>query len=31
MVGAALMFFLFGAALFGVALLWRRRKETGHA
>ena len=31
MVGAALMFFLCGAALFGVALLWRRRKETGHA
>jgi hypothetical protein len=26
MLGAALMFFLTGAALFGVALYWRRRK-----
>ena len=29
--GAALMFFLCGAALFGVALFWRRRKEKPHA
>ncbi|MGE3818749.1 MAG: DUF2157 domain-containing protein [Isosphaeraceae bacterium] len=28
MLGAALMFFLCGAALFGVALYWRRRKEV---
>lgn len=30
MPGAALMFFLCGAALFGVALYWRRRKEVRH-
>jgi hypothetical protein len=30
MLGAALMFFLCGAVLFGVALYWRRRKEVGH-
>jgi uncharacterized membrane protein len=29
--GAALMFFLCGAALLGVALYWRRRKEVRHA
>jgi hypothetical protein len=28
MLGAALMFFLCGAALFGVAQFWRRRKEV---
>lgn len=31
MLGAALMFFLCGAALFGVAFYWRRRKELRHA
>ena len=31
MLGAALMFFLCGTALFGVALFWRRRKENPHA
>lgn len=31
MLGAALMFFLSGAALFGVAWYWRRRKEVRHA
>lgn len=31
MLGAALMFFLSGAALFGVAWYWRRRKEIQHA
>lgn len=30
MLGAALMFFLCGAALFGVAFYWRRRKELRH-
>jgi uncharacterized membrane protein len=30
MLGAALMFFLCGAVLFGVALYWRRRKEVRH-
>lgn len=28
--GAALMFFLCGAGLFGVALFWRKRKEVRH-
>jgi hypothetical protein len=31
MLGAALMFFLCGAALSGLALYWRRRREIGHA
>jgi len=31
MLGAAVMFFLCGAALFGVALFWRRRKEVSLA
>lgn len=31
MLGAALMFFLCGAALFGVALFWRKRKGARHA
>lgn len=31
MLGAALMFFLCGATLFGVSLYWRRRKEVRHA
>jgi uncharacterized membrane protein len=31
MLGAALMFFLCGAVLFGVALFWRKRKEVHHA
>jgi uncharacterized membrane protein len=31
MLGASLMFFLCGAALFGVALYWRQRKGVGHA
>src|SRR5262249_20177651 len=31
MLGAAVMFFLCGATLFGVALYWRRRKEVRHA
>jgi uncharacterized membrane protein len=31
MLGAALMFFLCGATLFGVALYWRRRKDLRHA
>jgi len=31
MLGAALMFFVCGAALFGVALFWRRRKGASHA
>jgi len=30
MPGAAMMFFLCGAALFGVALYWRRRKQRKH-
>jgi hypothetical protein len=30
MLGAALMFFLCGATLFGVAMYWRRRKEVHH-
>jgi hypothetical protein len=30
MLGAALMFFLCGATLFGVAMYWRRRKEIRH-
>jgi hypothetical protein len=30
MLGAALMFFLCGATLFGVAMYWRRRKEVRH-
>jgi hypothetical protein len=30
MLGAALMFFLCGAALFGVALYWRRRRLAHH-
>lgn len=30
MLGAALMFFLCGALLFGVALYWRKRKEVRH-
>jgi hypothetical protein len=29
--GAALMFFLCGGALFGVARFWGRRKEVQHA
>jgi uncharacterized membrane protein len=31
MVGAALLFFLCGAALFGVVVYWRRRTEVRHA
>jgi hypothetical protein len=31
MLGAALVFFLCGATLFGVAYFWRRRKEVLHA
>lgn len=31
MLGAALMFFLCGAVLFGVALYWRRRQGSSHA
>jgi len=31
MPGAALMFFLCGGGLFGVAIYWRHRKETRHA
>jgi len=31
MLGAALMFLICGAILFGVALYWRRRKEIRHA
>ena len=31
MLGAALMFFLCGAVLFGLATYWGRRKEVGHA
>ena len=31
MLGAALMFFLCGAALSGLALYWRRRREVRHA
>jgi hypothetical protein len=30
MLGASLMFFLCGAALFGMARFWTRRKEIGH-
>ena len=30
MLGAALMFFLCGAALFGLAMFWRGRKEAKH-
>jgi len=30
MLGAALMFFLCGAFLFGVAIYWHRRKESAH-
>jgi hypothetical protein len=30
MLGAALMFFLCGAALFGVGMIWRGRKEARH-
>lgn len=30
MLGAALMFFLCGAALFGVGLFWRKRKQVQH-
>ncbi len=30
MLGAALMFFLVGAALFGMAIFWRKRKEIRH-
>jgi hypothetical protein len=30
MLGAAVMFFLCGAGLFGVALFWRQRKEVPH-
>jgi hypothetical protein len=30
MLGAALMFFLCGAALFGVGMFWRGRKEAQH-
>jgi hypothetical protein len=31
MLGASLMFFLCGAALFGMARFWAHRKELGHA
>ena len=31
MLGASLMFFLCGAALFGMARFWSHRKEVGHA